>query len=201
MIKISNLTKKFKQHLVLDNINLEVAQGEKIAIVGASGSGKSTLLRCIAGLETYKGKIKCQGKIGMIFQQFNLFPHLTILENLNLAQTHVMKKPIADATHKSIELLKQVKLDNKKDAYPHNLSGGQKQRVAIARALALDPDIMLFDEPTSALDEKTANQIFELISEVAAKSSMTILLVTHEKHGVIKTMTDRIITMDKGHIV
>lgn len=200
---------------VLKHINLEVARSERIVVCGPSGSGKSTLIRCINKLEDHQqGKIVVDGielnndlklieqirrEVGMVFQQFNLFPHLTVLENLTLAPIHVRKRPKAEAEQTAMGLLERVKIPDQAQKYPGQLSGGQQQRVAIARALAMNPKIMLFDEPTSALDPEMIKEVLDVMVELA-ESGMTMIVVTHEM-GFAKTVADRVIFMDGGEII
>ncbi len=215
MIKIKNLNKSFGDIHVLKGIDLEMDKGEIMAIVGPSGSGKSTLLRCINLLEIpTEGEIIFEGtniadkkvnideirqKIGMVFQNFNLFPHKTVLENITLAPILLKKMSKVEADKKAEYLLDRVGLLDKKDAYPAQLSGGQKQRIAIARALAMEPDMMLFDEPTSALDPEMVKEVLDVIKELA-KEGMTMAIVTHEM-GFAKEVADRVIFVDDGKIV
>ena len=221
MINISNLSKSFSTLEVLKNINLKVNSGEVVAILGPSGSGKSTLLRCINGLEeltsgtievsnivvdaqeSHKARKKQIKKIrlhtGMVFQQFNLYPHKTALENVIEALITVKKWSKNDAELKGETLLKRVGLIDKKDVYPSRLSGGQKQRVAIARALAMEPDIILFDEPTSALDPELVDEVLTVIKELA-QDGMTMAIVTHEMKFA-REVADRIVFMSDGVIV
>lgn len=215
MIKIKNLNKSFGDIHVLKGIDLEMDKGEIMAIVGPSGSGKSTLLRCINLLEIpTEGEIifectniadkkvnidEIRQKIGMVFQNFNLFPHKTVLENITLAPILLKKMSKVEADKKAEYLLDRVGLLDKKDAYPAQLSGGQKQRIAIARALAMEPDMMLFDEPTSALDPEMVKEVLDVIKELA-KEGMTMAIVTHEM-GFAKEVADRVIFVDDGKIV
>jgi ABC-type polar amino acid transport system ATPase subunit len=208
MILISNLNKYFGQTHVLRDINLKVNNGEVVAILGPSGSGKSTLLRCINQLENIDyGNITIDDetvnpvkhRIGMVFQLFHLFPHLTVLENLTYAPIKVLKIPKEEAIKNARELLAKVGLADKENAYPTNLSGGQKQRAAIARTLMMQPKIILFDEPTSALDPEMVNEVLEVIQSFA-HTGITIIIVTHEMSFAENT-ADRIIFMDKGEIV
>jgi ABC-type polar amino acid transport system ATPase subunit len=210
IIKIEKLVKLFGKLEVLKGINLLVKKGETIVIIGPSGGGKSTLLRCINKLEEYQGgKIYLDGvdideydvnqlrtRIGMVFQQFNLFPHMNVLENLILAPTKVKKMPREQAIEKAKALLSRVGLLDKIDAYPEHLSGGQKQRVAIARALMMDPEIMLFDEPTSALDPELVGEVLDVMKDLA-RSGMTMLVVTHEM-GFARDVADRIVFISQG---
>ena len=214
MIKIKNLQKRFGELEVLSGINEHISQGEVVVVIGPSGSGKSTFLRCLNLLETPSdGEIyiddelinspktnvnKIREKMGMVFQHFNLFPHLTIMENITLAPVLLKKNSKADAQKKGEELLKKVGLFDKADAYPAQLSGGQKQRVAIARALAMEPEIMLFDEPTSALDPEMVGEVLDVMKELA-KSGMTMIVVTHEM-GFAREVGTRILFMDDGII-
>lgn len=214
MIKIKNLHKKFGELEVLSGIDEHISQGEVVVVIGPSGSGKSTFLRCLNLLETpTSGEIyiddelinapkvdvnKIREKMGMVFQHFNLFPHLTIMENITLAPVLLKKCSKADAQERGKELLKKVGLLDKADAYPAQLSGGQKQRVAIARALAMEPEIMLFDEPTSALDPEMVGEVLDVMKELA-KSGMTMVVVTHEM-GFAREVGTRILFMDDGVI-
>ena len=216
MIRVEHLQKNFGQLHALKDVTLEVNKGEIVSLIGPSGSGKSTLLRCIHGLEKPdKGKIymndelmdpqnkekyrKQRNHMGFVFQHFNLFPHMTVLDNLNLAQTEVLGRSKEDATKKSLELLKRVGLQEKKDSYPNNLSGGQKQRVAIARALCMDPDMMLFDEPTSALDPEMIKEVLEVMKDLG-KQGMTMIVVTHEM-GFARKVGSRVVFLDHGEII
>lgn len=215
IIKIVNLVKRFGDHLVLDRINESIFDGEIVTVIGPSGSGKSTFLRCLNLLETpsegavlFKEKdivgasekelINVRQQMGMVFQSFNLFPDKTIMENITLSpiMSKGMKKEEAVALGR--DLLSQVGLPEKEDAYPHHLSGGQQQRVAIARAVAMDPDVMLFDEPTSALDPEMIGEVLEVIKDLA-QSGMTMVIVTHEM-GFAREISDRILFMDEGQI-
>lgn len=215
MITIKNLCKSFDSAEVLKDINLEIDKGQITVILGPSGSGKSTLLRCMNLLEVpTSGEVIFEGynlvdkktnidsvrqKIGMVFQNFNLFPHKTIVENITLAPVKLKKMNKEEANKKAKYLLERVGLLDKKDSYPSQLSGGQKQRVAIARALALQPDMMLFDEPTSALDPEMVKEVLDVIKELA-KDGMTMVIVTHEM-GFAKEIADRVIFMDEGVIL
>lgn len=215
MIHIENLNKSFGELHVLKDITIDVMESDVVCLVGASGSGKSTLLRCINFLEKKdNGKVVIAGKevthgthdinevrqkVGMVFQHFNLFPHMTVLENIIEAPIHVKKVSKAEATKDAKELLLKVGLDDKADVYPSKLSGGQKQRVAIARALAMKPDIMLFDEPTSALDPELVGEVLTTMKELA-EDGMTMVVVTHEM-GFAREVADWIIYMDQGIIV
>jgi polar amino acid transport system ATP-binding protein len=215
MISVRNLKKSFGDHLVLKDVDMDVDEREVVVIIGPSGSGKSTLLRCIGQLETVnEGEIAVNGTvisqhderdkytradIGMVFQQFNLFPHYTCMENIILAPTKVKKMPLAEAQELAIELLREVGLEDKAAAYPSSLSGGQQQRVAIARALAMKPKMMLFDEPTSALDPEMVGEVLEVMRGLA-KEGMTMIVVTHEM-GFAREIGDRVIFMDGGQIL
>lgn len=215
MIKVKHLKKSFGENEVLRDINLEVKQNEVIVVIGPSGSGKSTFLRCINLLENITdGQVYIEGiditsnktdinkirrEVGMVFQQFNLFPHLTVLENIMLAQLKVRKVSKDEAQKKALEMLRKVGLSEKADVYPDFLSGGQKQRVAIARALAMEPKIMLFDEPTSALDPEMVGEVLEVMKQLA-KDGMTMVIVTHEM-GFAREVGTRVIFMDDGYIV
>ncbi len=215
IIKVENVRKSFGTHEVLKSIDLEVAKGEVITIIGPSGSGKSTLLRCLNGLEKVDGgsiTVKDQDitnptqkihvirqNIGMVFQQFNLFPHLTVSDNITLAPVELELMSKSEARAKAIELLKLVGLDEKIDALPDSLSGGQKQRVAIARALAMNPDVMLFDEPTSALDPEMVGEVLSVMKTLV-DNGMTMVIVTHEM-SFARQVADRVLFMDDGVIV
>ena len=184
----------------LKDVSFEVEQGEFIVVLGPSGSGKSTLLRCINGLNTItSGEIDLEGETGMVFQHFNLFPHMTCLENITYAPIKVKKIPKEQAVARAKDLLKMVGLESKADVYPAHISGGQKQRVAIARALAMDPDVMLFDEPTSALDPEITGEVLNVMKQLAEKHT-TMIVVTHEM-GFAKEVADRVVFMSDGKIV
>lgn len=214
VIKTANIKKQYGKLEVLKDISLEIAEGEVVCIIGPSGSGKSTLLRCLNRLEEIQhGSISILGEelvnnknidklrqnIGMVFQHFNLFPHLTVLQNMILAPVELKKMIKEEATKKAIELLDKVGLKDKKDVYPDTLSGGQKQRVAIARALEMNPKIMLFDEPTSALDPEMVGEVLKVMKDLA-KEGMTMVIVTHEM-GFARDVADRVIFMDHGYIL
>lgn len=215
MIKVQNLNKSFNENEVLKDINLEVNKGEVVAIIGPSGSGKSTLLRCMNLLETpSNGKVIFEGKeltqkninlnelrqkMGMVFQNFNLFPHKTVLENVILAPKLLKKMDLEKLKIEGKALLKKVGLEEKADAYPSQLSGGQKQRVAIARALAMHPDVILFDEPTSALDPEVVYEVLKVMKDLA-KEGMTMVVVTHEM-GFAKDVSNKVIFMANGYVV
>lgn len=214
-IVVKNLVKKFGDNTVLDDLNLTIKEGEVVCIIGPSGSGKSTFLRCLNRLEEpTSGQILVDGQdltsketninavrqhIGMVFQHFNLFPHLSVLQNITLAPMDLKGTSKADADQRGEELLAQVGLAEKKDVYPDSLSGGQKQRVAIARALAMNPDIMLFDEPTSALDPEMVGDVLQVMKDLALQG-MTMAIVTHEM-GFAKEVADRVIFTDGGKIL
>jgi general L-amino acid transport system ATP-binding protein len=215
IIEFSKVNKWYGDFHVLRDIDLQVAPGERIVICGPSGSGKSTLIRCINRLEEHQdGKLSVDGielkddvkaieairrQVGMVFQQFNLFPHLTVLENLTLAPMWVGKSSKKDAEERAMTQLKRVRIAEQAAKYPLQLSGGQQQRVAIARALCLTPKIMLFDEPTSALDPEMINEVLDVMTELA-NQGITMLCVTHEM-GFAKAVADRVIFMDQGQIV
>lgn len=216
MIKVENLVKQFKDLKAVNDVSLEIKKGEIVCLIGPSGSGKSTVLRCINGLEkpesghiyvndqlldeknpeTYK---KLRSLMGFVFQHFNLFPNMTVLENLTLAPIQVMKKSKDEAEQIACQYLERVGLLDKKDEYPNKLSGGQKQRVAIARSLCMNPQIMLFDEPTSALDPEMVIEVLEVMQELA-NEGMTMVVVTHEM-GFARTVADRVIFLEAGKIV
>ena len=213
MIEIKKLYKSYGDNEVLKGIDQTVSEAEVLCIVGPSGSGKSTMLRCINLLEVpTSGEVYIDGelvtsqnineirtKMGMVFQNFNLFPHMTVLENVTCAPINVKGVSKVDAEAKAMELLTRVGLDNKANAYPRSLSGGQQQRVAIARALAMDPEIMLFDEPTSALDPEMVGEVLDVMKDLA-KEGLAMIVVTHEM-GFAKEVADKVIFMDEGVIV
>jgi len=214
VISAKNLKKRYGKLEVLKDISVDVTEGEVLCIIGPSGSGKSTLLRCLNRLEEIQsGTItilgeelvnnknidKLREEIGMVFQSFNLFPHLTVLENMTLAPLELKKMSKKEATEKALSLLDKVGLKDKKDVYPDTLSGGQKQRVAIARALEMNPKIMLFDEPTSALDPEMVGEVLKVMKDLA-QEGMTMVVVTHEM-GFAKDVSDRVIFMDQGYIL
>lgn len=215
LLKVTHLHKRFGDNVVLKDINLSVNKGEVVVIIGPSGCGKSTFLRCLNGLEEIQdGVIVVDGlpvesgkreitslrqKIGMVFQSYELFPHMTVLENIILAPTKVQKRNKDDAIREALELLDKVGLVDKKDYYPRQLSGGQKQRVAIVRALLMHPEIMLFDEVTAALDPEMVHEVLETMLSLA-KSGSTMLIVTHEM-SFARAVADRILFFDKGEIV
>ena len=216
MIKVEHISKQFGSLKALDDVSLEVSKGEIVCLLGPSGSGKSTLIRAINGLETPEnGKIYFEGeeydkknaakhhqqrlKMGFVFQHFNLFPNMTVLENLTLAQIRVKKIDEKQAEETAMRYLTRVGLAEKRDEYPNKLSGGQKQRVAIARSLCMNPDIMLFDEPTSALDPEMVEEVLEVMQSLG-KEGMTMIIVTHEM-GFARTVADRVVFLEDGHIV
>ena len=215
LLEVDNITCRFGNVVALDGVSLSVDRGEVVVIIGPSGSGKSTLLRCLNALEVIQsGRILIDGLLvdpahrhihqvrletGMVFQHFNLFPHLTALGNVNLAQIVVRRRSVAEATSISEQLLGKVGLADKLDVYPAQLSGGQKQRVAIARALAMNPKIMMFDEATSALDPEMIGEVLEVMKQLA-RDGMTMLVVTHEI-GFAREVADRIVFLDQGEII
>ena len=200
VLDMKNIVKEYNGFRAVDNVNFSIRKGEIVAIIGPSGSGKSTLLRCINGLvNVTSGDISINGSTGMVFQHFNLFPHMTCKENITYAPINVKKENKEKANLKAIELLKMVGLESKADVYPAQLSGGQKQRVAIARALAMEPDMMLFDEATSALDPEITGEVLNVMKNLA-KEHTTMVVVTHEM-GFAKEVADRVVFMDKGVIV
>ncbi len=215
MINVRNLYKSFGKNEVLKDINETIKKGEVVVIIGPSGSGKSTFLRCLnlleeptSGVINFEGEDitdknvdinKVREKMGMVFQQFNLFPHKTVMENLTIGPTKIKNISNGDAVKKGSELLEKVGLLDKKNVYPNSLSGGQKQRIAIARALAMQPDVMLFDEPTSALDPEMVGEVLGVMKSLA-KDGMTMVVVTHEM-GFAKEVGDRILFMDEGRII
>ena len=200
LLEIKNLKKSFGDNVVLKDISLSVEKGEVLAIIGPSGSGKSTLLRCITDLETEdSGEIKFDGTFGLVFQNFNLFPHHSVMKNITNAPLRVQKRDKQEVFAHARDLLKKMGLEDKEDSYPCELSGGQQQRVSIARALAMNPDILFFDEPTSALDPELTGEILTVIKELAAEN-MTMVIVTHEM-AFARNVADTIIFMDGGVIV
>ena len=215
MIDVKNLHKSFGNHEVLKGVNEHIEKGEKVVVIGPSGSGKSTFLRCLNLLEEPTGgKIIFEGqnitakdtdinlvrrRMGMVFQQFNLFPHLTMRENIKLAPVKLKVMTDEEADKRALELLARVGLPDKADSYPAQLSGGQQQRIAIARALAMNPDVMLFDEPTSALDPEMVGEVLEIMKELA-DDGMTMVVVTHEM-GFAREVATRVLFMDGGNIV
>jgi len=218
IVEMRQLNKHFGSLHVLQNIDLTVAPGEVVVVIGASGSGKSTLIRCINGLEEFQsGELIVEGQtlqpygkskralrairkeVGMVFQQFNLFPHRKVIENITLAPRKVKRKDKAAAREQAQTLLDRVDIGNQADKYPSQLSGGQQQRVAIARALAMEPQLMLFDEPTSALDPEMIGEVLDVMRELA-RAGMTMIIVTHEM-GFAREVADRVIYVDKGQII
>jgi general L-amino acid transport system ATP-binding protein len=215
IVTFEKVSKLYGSFQALTDVSLTVARGEKVVVCGPSGSGKSTLIRCINGLESHEtGRIvvdgielssdlkaveKIRSKVGMVFQSFNLFPHLTVLENLTLAPIKVRKMAAADAEKLAIQLLERVRIAEQAQKYPGQLSGGQQQRVAIARALCLKPELMLFDEPTSALDPEMIQEVLDVMAELA-RDGMTMVCVTHEM-GFARSIADRMVFMDGGRIV
>ncbi|MGN6146171.1 MAG: ectoine/hydroxyectoine ABC transporter ATP-binding protein EhuA [Mesorhizobium sp.] len=223
-VGFKGVSKRFGPTVVLDDFDFEVAAGEKVAILGPSGSGKSTLLRILMTLESIDDGIVClqgdtlwhrsggadveprpqhsrlRSRVGMVFQQFNLFPHMTALQNVAAALVHVQGRPRAEAEETARKLLDQVGLGNKLDSYPARLSGGQQQRVAIARAMALKPSVMLFDEPTSALDPELVGEVLDVMRSLAHAHDLTMMVVTHQL-GVAKAIADRVCFMESGRLV
>ena len=216
IVSLQKVNKWYGDFHVLQNIDLNVRRGERIVICGPSGSGKSTMIRCINRLEEHQsGLIKVNGvelihdlkridairkEVGMVFQHFNLFPHLTVLENLTLGPTWVLKKPLAEAQAIAMKYLERVRIPDQAHKYPGQLSGGQQQRVAIARSLCMSPKVMLFDEPTSALDPEMVKEVLDVMVSLAEETKMTMLCVTHEM-GFARKVADRVIFMDRGEIV
>lgn len=215
MIKVDHITKQLKQLKAVDDVSLEIEKGEIVCLIGPSGSGKSTVLRCIHGLEKpEKGEVYIDGQLldpskpdymtlrrrmGFVFQHFHLFPNMSVMDNLTLAQIQVMKKTKEEAEKTAADLLKRVGLLDKRDEYPSKLSGGQKQRVAIARALCINPEVMLFDEPTSALDPEMVVEVLDVMKELAHQG-MTMVIVTHEM-GFAKEVATRMVFLEDGKIV
>lgn len=217
LIKAENIKKYYKNGEIkaLDDVSLEIKKGEVVVIIGPSGSGKSTMLRTLNLLEIpTEGKITYDGeditdsktninnyrmKVGMVFQHFNLFPHMSVLKNMTIAPTKLLKKDKEEAKNTAMELLKRVNLENRAEAYPSQLSGGQKQRVAIARALCMEPEVMLFDEPTSALDPEMVGEVLNVMKDLA-RQGMTMVVVTH-KMGFAREVASRVIFMDEGKII
>ncbi len=217
IISLKNVTMRFGDLQVLDSINLDIKRGSKTVIIGPSGGGKSTLLRCINLFErpqegtvtvegheltSKKGRELCNIRegIGMVFQQFNLYPHMTVLENLCLAPMKLRKESRKVAVERAMDHLRQVGLEEKAESYPGQLSGGQQQRVAIARALCMNPPVLLFDEPTSALDPEMISEVLDIMQKVAEQKNITMVVVTHEM-GFARTIADRLLFLDGGHIV
>ncbi|KRM89593.1 amino acid ABC transporter ATP-binding protein [Liquorilactobacillus vini] len=214
IIEVKNLKKAYGENVVLKDISFTVKKSEKVVLIGPSGGGKSTLLRCLNRLEDFSGQVIFENqdlsaaskeklralrqKMGMVFQQFNLFPHKTVLENITFAPIKLKISSLQAAQKKALDLLEQVGLKNKANAYPQSLSGGQQQRVAIARALAMDPEVMLFDEPTSALDPEMVGDVLQVMEKLATEG-MTMIIVTHEM-GFAQEVADKVIFMDQGQI-
>ena len=214
LIKVEHLHKQFKNQEVLHDISVEIHKGDVISIIGPSGSGKSTFLRCLNALESpTKGDIFFEGqsvlhsknvdvlrqKMGMVFQQFNLFPHMSILDNLTLGPRKLLKKSKEEAEEKAMALLKRVGLEDKAGQFPLQLSGGQQQRVAIVRALAMEPDVMLFDEPTSALDPEMVGEVLQVMRDLA-EEKMTMVVVTHEM-GFAREVSNRVLFLEDGYFI
>ena len=202
VLEMKNIVKEYEgsEARAVDNVNFSMKKGEIVAIIGPSGSGKSTLLRCINGLnKVTSGEIKLKGDTGMVFQHFDLFPHMTCMENIAGAPVRVREKEGKAAEEKAMELLDLVGLANKKDMYPAQISGGQKQRIAIARALAMEPEIMLFDEATSALDPEITGEVLNVMKKLA-RAHTTMIVVTHDM-GFARAVADRVLFMDHGVIV
>lgn len=215
IIRVDGLTKNFGEKTVLNGITTDIQKGTVNVVIGPSGSGKSTFLRCLNLLETpTEGKIFFNGvditdkntdinlhrrKMGMVFQHFNLFPHMTVMDNMTLSPVKILKKSKAEAEEKAITLLKRVGLDDRANSYPSSLSGGQKQRIAIVRALCMDPEVMLFDEPTSALDPEMVGEVLDVMKELAS-NDMTMIVVTHEMNFA-KEVGDRVLFVDGGKIL
>ena len=216
IIRLQGVNKWYGQFHVLRNINLDVAPGERIVVCGPSGSGKSTMIRCINRLEAHQqGQIIVDGteltndlkhieairrEVGMVFQHFNLFPHLTVLENLTLGPMWVLKQPRAQAEATAMKYLERVRIPDQAKKFPGQLSGGQQQRVAIARSLCMNPKVMLFDEPTSALDPEMVKEVLDVMVTLAQESGMTMICVTHEM-GFARKVANRVIFMDRGEII
>ena len=215
LVELRSVRKSFGDNVVLNDIDLSIGHGEAIVVAGPSGSGKSTMLRCINGLETIDGGEihfagaplprggkelqRARSRIGMVFQQFNLFPHMTVLQNITLGPVRIKDVPQDQAKKRGLELLERVGIPEKADQVPADLSGGQQQRVAIARALAMDPELMLFDEPTSALDPEMIREVLDVMRQLA-RDGMTMVVVTHEM-GFAREVCDRIVFIDEGVIV
>ena len=200
ILEMKHIVKKYGDFTAVNDVNFSMKRGEIVAVIGPSGSGKSTLLRCINGLNSItSGEMVLNGTTGMVFQHFNLFPHMTCRENKTYAPIKVKKENKADVQKRAEDLLRMVGLSNKADVYPAQISGGQKQRIAIARALAMEPDLMLFDEPTSALDPEITGEVLTVMKKLA-ESHTTMIVVTHEM-GFAKEVADRVLFMDNGVIV
>ena len=200
VLKVEHLTKKYEDITVLEDVSISVKKGEVLVIVGPSGCGKSTLLRCINGLEDIQdGKVLIEGKTGMVFQSYDLFPHMTVLQNLMLAPMKVQKRQKEEVIKEAEQLLERVGLSSKKNSYPRQLSGGQKQRVAIVRALIMHPEVLLFDEVTAALDPEMVREVLDVILNLA-KQDKTMLIVTHEM-AFARAIADRVIFIEGGRII
>ena len=200
VLKVEHLTKKYEDITVLEDVSISVKKGEVLVIVGPSGCGKSTLLRCINGLEDIQdGKVLIEGKTGMVFQSYDLFPHMTVLQNLMLAPLKVQKRKKEEVIKEAEQLLERVGLSSKKNSYPRQLSGGQKQRVAIVRALIMHPEVLLFDEVTAALDPEMVREVLDVILDLA-KQDKTMLIVTHEM-AFARAIADRVIFLEGGRII
>ena len=215
LLQIRDLVKRFGDHTILDGINLDIQQGEVAVIVGPSGCGKSTMLRCISGLEEIQGgsitidgevvssgeskEAKASGKVGMVFQSYDLFPHLKVIDNLTLAPRIVQKRDRKEAEEEGLQLLERVGLKDRAQSYPRELSGGQKQRVAIVRTLMMHPEILLFDEVTAALDPEMVREVLEVVLDLA-RQGRTMLIVTHEMNFA-RAIADRVLFIDDGHIL
>ena len=200
ILEMKHIVKKYGDFTAVNDVNFSMKRGEIVAVIGPLGSGKSTLLRCINGLNNItSGEMILNGTTGMVFQHFNLFPHMTCRDNITYAPIKVKKENKADVQKRAEELLRMVGLSNKADVYPAQISGGQKQRIAIARALAMEPDLMLFDEPTSALDPEITGEVLTVMKKLA-ESHTTMIVVTHEM-GFAKEVADRVLFMDNGVIV
>ena len=200
ILEMKHIVKKYGDFTAVNDVNFSMKRGEIVAVIGPSGSGKSSLLRCINGLNNItSGEMILNGTTGMVFQHFNLFPHMTCRDNITYAPIKVKKENKADVQKRAEELLRMVGLSNKADVYPAQISGGQKQRIAIARALAMEPDLMLFDEPTSALDPEITGEVLTVMKKLA-ESHTTMIVVTHEM-GFAKEVADRVLFMDNGVIV
>ena len=200
ILEMKHIVKKYGDFTAVDDVNFSMRKGEIVAIIGPSGSGKSTLLRCINGLNSITaGDMILNGTTGMVFQHFNLFPHMTCIDNITYAPIKVKKENKADVQKRAEDLLKMVGLSNKADVYPAQISGGQKQRIAIARALAMEPELIMFDEPTSALDPEITGEVLTVMKKLAERHT-TMIVVTHEM-GFAKEVADRVLFMDNGVIV
>ena len=200
LLQIRDLVKRFGDHTILDGIDLDIQKGEVVVVVGPSGCGKSTLLRCISGLEEIQsGSITIDGRVGMVFQSYDLFPHLKVIDNLTLAPRIVQKRDRKEAEEEGLQLLERVGLKDRAQSYPRELSGGQKQRVAIVRTLMMHPEILLFDEVTAALDPEMVREVLEVVLDLA-RQGRTMLIVTHEMNFA-RAIADRVLFIDDGHIL